>query len=674
MKHLWTIVMVAAVIGAAAGVATAGEAPAKVEGRGQITLSWEEFVKIIGYDPATRGAQGSQVLTIPWAEVETLLGVKVEKVGGAATVDLPWTEFKSLLEWSIKRKEKPTTPPPTDYIITSTEYAGELSAEGAKFTLTAGISVLREKGWKRIPLLPTTVAITSVELPADVFLNATGKAYEVITEKAGQIAVKIEFAVSVVEKAGINEVKFNRLSPGSCVLDITIARENVDVKVTRAQSIVVKTEGATTKAAAAIPSGVPIAIAWERALPKIETVPAKLYAETRTLVSVAEGMLLCRETVNFNILHTAVRELKLQVPADCSVLDVTGKNVRDWRVDDKTALNVVLANEVIGSYSLRITYEKPAGAGVEIPVIRAGGVEREKGFIAVVALTNVEIAAGAAVSGAASIDVRQLPADIAAMTNQPILLAFRYVAPQFNIPLDIKKHGEVAMLLTLIDRAAFTGMQLNDGRRITKALFMVRNNRNQFLRLKMPAGAEIWSVEVSGKTVAPAKDGEGSVLIPLVRSARSARELSSFPVEVVYVETPDGAAPARGSIRVELPELNDAPVMHVMYSCYLPAEGRYQVGWGKSGFSGPMRPVERFTALAIARGAEVVPANAQAQLAQVEKDINARAAVRARDAGATPIRIRLPINGKLFKLEKILALPGDKLWFEVQYSRWEVAD
>ncbi len=534
--------------------------------------------------------------------------------------------------------------------------------------------MLKEKGWKKIPLLPTTVAITSVELPDGVFLNATGRAYEVITEKVGQIAVKIEFAVSVVEKAGINEVKFNRVSPGSCVLDLTIARENVDVKVTQAQSIVVKTEGATTKAAAAIPSGVPIAIVWERALPKIEAVPAKLYAETRTLVSVAEGMLLCRETVNFNILHTAVRELKLQVPADCSVLDVTGQKVRDWRVDDKTGRNVVLANEGIGSYSLRITYEKPAGAGVKIPVIRAGGVEREKGFIAVVALTNVEIAAGAAVSGATSIDVRQLPADIAAMTNQPILLAFRYVVPEFSIPLDIKKHGEVAMLLTIIDRAAFTGMQLNDGRRITKVLFMVRNNRNQFLRLKMPAGAEIWSVEVSGKTVAPAKDGKGSVLIPLVRSSRSARELSSFPVEMVYVETPDGAAPARGSIRVELPELNDAPVMHVMYSCYLPAEGRYQIGWGRSGFSGPMRPVEEFTALATARGAEVVPANAQAQLAQIERKINTQAAARARAAGATPIRVRLPINGKLFKLEKILALPGDKLWFQVQYSRWKVAD
>ena len=60
-----------------------------------------------------------------------------------------------------------------------------------------------------------------------------------------------------------------------------------------------------------------------------------------------------------------------------------------------------------------------------------------------------------------------------------------------------------------------------------------RNNRNQFLRLAMPATAEVWSVAVGGNTVAPAKDEQGKLLIPLIRSARGGRELASFPVEIV---------------------------------------------------------------------------------------------------------------------------------------------
>ena len=304
-------------------------------------------------------------------------------------------------------------------------------------------------------------------------------------------------------------------------------------------------------------------------------------------------------------------------------------------------------------------------------MIRAEGVERELGFIGVVAMANVEISAGDVV-GATKIDARQLPPDIGAMTNQPILLAFRYIGKEVSIPLSIKKHGEIGVLVTIADSAVFTGMQLNDGRRMTKAIYSVRNNRNQYLRLKMPEAAEIWSVSVGGNPVAPAKDEKGNVLIRLIQSASLSQELASFPVEVVYVETPGEVAPAAGKLRVELPTAY-VPVMQAMYSFYAPAEGDYTIGWGKPGFSGPMSLVEQFTTLAAGAGAAVVQVNAAQQARQMEAAFQARAEAAARAVGATPVTVRLPINGKLFRLEKILALPQDKLWFEVTYKNWKVA-
>jgi hypothetical protein len=260
------------------------------------------------------------------------------------------------------------------------------------------------------------------------------------------------------------------------------------------------------------------------------------------------------------------------------------------------------------------------------------------------------------------------------MTKQPVLLAFRYVGEELNIPLTIKRHGEVGVLVTIVDSALFTSMQLNDGRRMTKVVYSVRNNRNQFLRLKMPEGAEIWSVEVSGNTASPAKDDEGNVLIPLIRSASGARELASFPVDIVYVETPAQAVPTKGTMRVELPTV-DAPAMHVMFNYYLPAEGKYTIGlFGASGFSGPLRTVEQFTSLAAVPGRQVVQVDAQAQAVQLEQQVQARVDEQARAAGATPIRVRLPITGQLFRLEKILALPKDALWFEVSYRGWKPAE
>ena len=649
------------------------QGPAPADSEGIVTLTWDQFVKITGYDPAK---PGQQVITVPWSEVQELLGDSAPALAEGTTVALSWTEFKALLEWSIKEKAPQSAPPPTDYIITSSEYVGSLSAEGATFVLMLKLNVLREDGWKRIPVLPNNVALTQVTLtPADgVFLNSQGNHYELLTETSGPIEVKLEFAVSVQKSVGVNTVSFQRAASGSSLLDLTIDRKDVDVKVASAQSITTTAEGETTKCVAAIPASSAVLISWERALPKAEPVPAKLYSETRTLAAVADGLLLCHEVINFNILHSPVRELTLSVPDGASVLTVAGQGVQDWRVDAGGMLSVVLRGEVVGGFSLRVTYEAPARDVAEIPVLRAMNVERERGYVGVVAVANVEIEAGNVV-GATAIDARQLPADIVAMTSQPVLLAFRYVGEAFTVPLTIKKHGEVDVLVTIVDTSLYTGMQLSDGRRITKALFSVRNNRNQFLRLAMPAGAEIWSVAVNGKTVAPAMDDSGKVLIPLVRSSSRSSELASFPVEIVYVEKPDAPAPARGELTVTLPTCAmGVPVMHVMYNFYAPAEGEYSAGWGGSAFGGPLTLVERFSTLSTGPGPEVIQRDQAAQIANMQQQVDTNIDAEASKTGATPIRVRLPLNGKQFRLEKILALPSDELFFTVQYRNWDVAE
>ena len=678
MKRTVTMLMVVAVVATCLWAAPPKPVPA-VNGKGQVILSWDEFVKITGFDPSKKIKDGRQVIKVPWADIEKLMGVKVENVGKATTVDLPWQEFKALLEYSV-RKDKPKEEvlPPTEYIVASSSYEGTLSAEGAEFVLTLKLNILRKKGWKQIPLLPATVAIKSSVLPPETYLNVSGKSYELLTEKSGPLEVKLTFATAVTKTAGTNGVQFLRPTPGSSMLKLTVDGDKVDVKVTGAQALTPVAAAGKTVVVAAIPAATPVSITWERAIPKAPAAATKLYSETLTLASVADGLLLCQETVNFNILHTAVRELKLTVPKGVSVLTVTGSNLQDWRVADDGKMAVTLGAETIGSYSLSITYEQAAAdAGeVPVPVIRAEGVEREKGFIAVVALANVEIGAGK-VAGATAIDARRLPSTLTAMTNQPILLGFRYVGKTFAIPLTISKHGEVPVLVTVADSALFTGMQLNDGRRMTRAVYSIRNNRSQFLRLKMPTGAEIWSVSVAGNTVAPGKDAEGNVLLPLVRSKASSSELTAFPVTIVYVETPEGnkAPEPSGTLRVELPICpQDVPVMHVMYNLYLPAEGRYTRGWSKDpNITGPMWVVEAFASLSTSAGAVVVARKPAAQAAAMQKQFDRRADARLKATGATPIRVRLPIKGKLFRLQKILALPGDKLYFQVEYSGWKVA-
>jgi hypothetical protein len=156
-----------------------------------------------------------------------------------------------------------------------------------------------------------------------------------------------------------------------------------------------------------------------------------------------------------------------------------------------------------------------------------------------------------------------------------------------------------------------------------------------------------------------------------------AAELAAFPVELVYVETPLAkTAAASGHLHVELPRA-DCPILHVMVNYYLPAEGQYGVKAGLFGgaptgahFTGTLEGVKEFASLSREEPANVPPAAAAAQQLQQQADVQWAAKTAA--AGSTPIRVRLPLDGKLFRLEKILALPGDKLYFDLDYRGWGV--
>jgi len=556
--------------------------------------------------------------------------------------------------------------PPTDWTVTAATYEGELTKDGAIFDATFQVYILKEKDWKTIPLLPQTVAVHEAVLPEEAYLRQSGGHYELMTAATGAKEVKVKFSSAVTEAAGASATSFNRVPSGTCILKLRVADAEVDVKVANAQSVVTHQEAGVTHVVAALPAGAPVRISWERAIPEAEKVPPKLYAETKTLVAVGDGILVCRERIDYNILHTGVRVLKLKLPQGVSILEVTGSRVRDWRVADDE-LTVSLSYEAIGKYTLSVTYEKPTGevraAGVSLPVLRAADVVREKGHIGVVALANVELSSPK-LKGATAIDVRELPPELLAMTRQPILLAYRYVVEQFDIPLAIKKHEDVDVLVTIVDSAVLTTMQTLDGRRLTKVVYNVRNNRKQFLRLAMPEGAEIWSASVSGRSIRPARDEQGRVLILLVRSQGASRGLAAFPVEVVYVEKGE-QPPETGELKIQLPQASE-PITHLMVNLYLPKEGKYTKPWSSEpAIEGPLTVVEQFRSLFGAAGAE--PEKAAAALQQRAQ---ARADAATAAAGATPIRVHLPIDGRLFRLEKILVL-DEALFIKVRYSGWK---
>ena len=670
-RKAWVAVWaaLAAVVLASAAVAAKPEEGARMEKgeKGRVILRWETYQELI---KEKKVIEKEPKLTLPWPEVESLLGVKIEKLEGPEMV-VTWRQFRALLEWSLLKKKPKKVVTPADYVISSADFSGTLHEEGAVFDLEMKINVLKAEGWKRIGILPTTVAVESADLPENCYLHATGERYEILTTGAGPIEAKLRFAAAVAEKAGMFQVDFATVSSGACTLKLTVPEKKVKVTVTGAQVVLpLKGSSAATVVGASLPSGARVRIGWERALEKVEKAPPKLYASTNTLVAVGDGSLTCREKVNLSVLHSGVRSASLILPAGVSVLEVSGPAVHDWRVVGGK-MEVRFAHEVVGHTWVNVVYEyttSDAKASAPAPILHVVDVVREKGTIGIVALANVEVTASKH-PGATSIDVRELPAEILQMTSQPLLLAFRYLGRTPAISLAVKKHEDVRVLLTIADSAMMTVMQTMDGKRITKVVYNMRNNRNQFLRVRLPAGAEVWTATVAGKSIRPARDAAGQVLIPLVRSARAQAELAAFPVELVYVEK-QGSPGEKGKMRIDLPRSAE-PMTHLMVQLYLPAEGNYRRGLLREmSFEGPLRLVERYS---VVRGAprpvraEVKP---EVQAMQLQKQYRRRIEVGAVAAGVTPIHVRLPIRGQRFQFEKILVL-DEPLWISFEYSGWE---
>ena len=571
-----------------------------------------------------------------------------------ARVVMPWNDFQDLYERGMAPEEPPLTAP-RDYAISRAVYDGKVSGESTVFTAHYKVDILKEKGWSTVPLLPTTVALRQARVGnGDAAIYLEGGWYRFITDKSGPVTLDIEFAVNTWESSGQNGFAFQLAPSGGTEVTLTIpGSEDLEFTVANAQQLSDEAVGGNRVLHALLPASGNLSVTWELEAPEVpeEELESRIYAEHQGLFGVGEGLLECRSTVNYSILHKGVEELAVSLPGDVTVTEVQGRGLRDWSVvdeGDRKAIKVALNFEALGPYSLMLEYERalPEGGGtVELPDLHIDGVERVKGWLGIDARSNLEIVSGDA-EQASVVDVRELPAAILGQTNFPVLLGYKYRKEGYRIPLTLKQHDDVDMLVTIIDQIAATTVMTPDGRRMTQVTYSMRNNRAQFLRLDLPKGAVPWSTFVGGRAVKPARADDGKVLVPLARSQTSGGELARFAVELVYVE--DGVAPddsGRGSFKADLPRA-DVPATSCAWTVYVP----YKAKLKKSSFDGSMRRVDWFTTVDL--GGQGSPlANYE-----VQQQANAHFDGEAVAAGVQPVRVTLPIDGQPLYFEKLLVL------------------
>ncbi len=311
-----------------------------------------------------------------------------------------------------------------------------------------------------------------------------------------------------------------------------------------------------------------------------EPVQGKFDAQVDTLISIGDVALKGSATIEVVVKSGAVTDLALRLPSGISVLNISAPSLRSHDIHNDSVgqiATLAFTQDMQGVFRIEVIYEHIMVDGdthTTVPTISVADADVEHGRIAVEALAAVEIKATTA-EQLASLDVSELPRQLVLKTTNPILLAYKYVhaEPPFRLDLDVTRHKQIDVQAAMIEHAAYRTLFTRDGLAVTTAKLIVRNSRQQFMRLILPPDTEVWSVFVDGKPEKPARhrdtepEGHFSVLIKMINAS------DGFPVELVYA-TRAHAMGFVGTISGSLPS-PDMVVTHTRWDVYLPDGARY---------------------------------------------------------------------------------------------------
>ena len=304
-----------------------------------------------------------------------------------------------------------------------------------------------------------------------------------------------------------------------------------------------------------------LAVAVEREAPSIS-------AETFHLVSLGEGGLFGSSSFTYLIRGAPVRTIQLRIPAACRNVEITGRDVRGWQQTGEV-WTVTLQEKVLGDYTLLVTYDQPvAWEGAELAVggVRTEGPVTESGYIAIAGSAGLafdaETKRDPSVLPIADVE---LPREYALLINNPVLRAYKYIQSPHEAVVKIRRYPTQALLGDVADHMLLRTRLSREGEAVTEAVYFVKNTSRQYLGLRLPAGAKLWSASVDGRPVQAFGQEGGSVLLPLERRPNPDEPSR---VQVVYAEEHGKLGPGR-AVRLAAPK-SDARSVFAKWDFALP--------------------------------------------------------------------------------------------------------
>ncbi|HEX5601856.1 MAG TPA: carboxypeptidase-like regulatory domain-containing protein [Pyrinomonadaceae bacterium] len=487
--------------------------------------------------------------------------------GTAGTVTLSLSEYNRLVELA-NRKDKTSDEVPLPFVLSRAVF--KLRVENQTLVGTVDIDgSLLAKGSVKTPLTTALTILEAKQSNLPLPLLQEGTSHAAILNGPGPFAVSLGVAAPLTIEAGRASFTLPVPLASSSILTLELPGNHANVRIEPGLVTSRDTANGQTRIEAALEPGKAARIWWttrEIAAPVAQR-EVRFLSDVKSVVSVGDSQLRVTALCDLNVIQGEAGEFKMALPQGYELVTASGSTLESSEVSGNT-LTLRVHDPARRNHQFLIAIERTnKDTQAEAPLLAFADAQRETGELLVEGAGAMELKATES-GGLRRMDVREAGAITRSLSHFPLQAAFRYnrrasEAPKLQI--EWRQFLDADVLSAIAERATVTTLTNIEGRTLTEVSLRVRNHAKPFMKIELPAGAQLLSAEVEGERVKPVEGADGT-RVPLLRAGLD----SSKPYNVSFVYYSSGSRFAKsGAYDMGLPKLS-IPVNLLTWEVSLP--------------------------------------------------------------------------------------------------------
>jgi hypothetical protein len=479
-------------------------------------------------------------------------------------------EYNRLLDRANRPETGPAVPP-VPAVLTGAELRVRVDRDAVRGVFNLTGDVLRT-GINRVHLLTGATLVDGAMAGRPLPLVTDGPNHWALLLGPGPFGVTLEWGGSLAFTPGRASFTLPVPPAGAARAVFDVPGEQADVRLSPGLVTRRSSAGGRTQVEATLDPGSSTTVSWSMrdSAPVAASREVRTIADVFTLVTIGESDLRMVALADLTVVQGEPATTAVRLPAGYELTTLTGNSFETYTERDGL-VTLTLSNPAARRHQFLLGLERPHEGGsfaLTTGLVTLPGVQREQGEIALEGVGTLELAV-AEREALHRIDVREINPSLQSLARQSLLSAFRYQttagAEPPAVALDVKRFGNAGVIAAVADRATATTLVTSEGRALTEIVLHIQNRAQPFLKVALPTGASMVSVEVAGQSAKPALGTDGT-RVPLLRPGFKPQ--GPYAVSFVYLH--DGTPFARkGNVQMALPTM-DIPVSLVEWEVFVP--------------------------------------------------------------------------------------------------------